>query len=96
LVTFKKRVVAKFIKSFKYREREGNHGVAYDVYTNDGVQLNSRPILIPRDKDKEFGDKGIEHLADSFGIRQQFLKELLNGNKTIEDYERYIFENRNI
>lgn len=94
MVTFKKRVVTKFIKSFKHRKREGYHGVEYDIYNNDGIQLNLRPIIIPRDKKKEFGDKGIKFLADSFGIRQKFFKKLLNGDKTTKDYERYISTNR--
>lgn len=68
MATFTKKEIIRFIENFLYKKREGNHGVAYNIYNKDRVQLNIRPILIPRDKKNYFGDKAIKLLADSFGI----------------------------
>lgn len=89
MVTIAKKEVIKFIERFNYKKKESKH-LTYDIYNKDGKQLNLRPIIIPRDKKNYFEDTGIKLLADSFGIGQQFLKKLLNGGKTIEDYEREV------
>jgi len=90
LAPFTKKEIIRFIESFLYKKRDGNHGAAYNIYNKDRVQLNIRPILIPRDKKNYFGDKAIKLLSDSFGIDQQFLKEPLNGERTAEEYEKDI------
>ncbi|MCG2790121.1 MAG: hypothetical protein L6405_09310 [Actinomycetia bacterium] len=91
MVTIKKKRVISFIESFIYIKSTSKHGrVSYNIYNKDKKQLNSRPILITGDKKNEYGDTGTKLLADSFGIGQQFLKQLLNGEKTIKDYEKEI------
>jgi len=95
LVSVKKKDIIKLIESFKYRKRKSkNHGqIAYDIYSSRiAIQLNYRPILIVGgrgSKKNDFGDIGLNHIADAMGIGQKFLKELLSGIKSKDDYEKY-------
>lgn len=94
MATLTKKEVLNFIKNFNCTKREGNHGVIYNIYNKNGIQLNLKPIIIPRDKKNYFGDTGIRLLAGSFGISQQFFKKLLNGKKSIGDYERDVLHKK--
>jgi len=92
LAAIKKKRIISFIESFIFRKRAAKHGICYDIYNKERKQLNLRPILITRDKKDEYGDVGTKHVADSFGIDLQFLKQLLNGEKTKEDYEKEVLK----
>lgn len=96
MATIKKKRIIDFIESFPNIKREAKHGICYNIYNDQKIQLNLRPILITRDKKNEFGDNGLKHIADAFGIDYQFLKQLLIGEKTKEDYEHEVLRNKKI
>jgi len=91
LATIKTSVIIKFIESFPHKKKPpSTHGpIVYDIYSKNGYKLNLRPILV-MNTDKEYGDAGLKFIANTMGIRLQFLKQLLNGEKTTEDYENEI------
>ena len=96
MTVIKKKIIIDFVESFNFRRRPpSKHGpICYDIYNKAGKQLNLRPILIIGGDKGEFGDTGLKHIADSFGVKQQFLKQLLSGEKTKEDYEREVLVSR--
>jgi hypothetical protein len=97
LTTIKTSVIIKFIESFPHKKQPpSTHGpLVYNIYGENGCQLNLRPILVMT-KEKDYGDNGLKYIANSFGIPLQFLKKLLTGEKTKEDYELEVFGNKKV
>jgi len=95
LATIRTSVIIQFIESFPYKKKPpSTHGqLVYNIYDDIGRQLNFRPILIVTKK-KEYGDNGLKHIANALGIQLQFLKQLLYGEKSKEDYEREVSINK--
>ena len=95
MASLDKRKVLKFINKLPSQELKKGKKSNHREFKIKFPGLKLKYISIPFGSKKQFGDPSIKLMASGLDISPHFFKELVNGLKSPNDYEREIRKKEN-